>query len=215
MADSGLGGWVQRYRGDGCVVSPQTCPAPWPLHGRDDAGRRHPGPGLWSREGLDYDDSVVPGQIVAGILNLPTPTNREAGLITLALRWTYGSAFGILHVLLRNRFGEPKATLIFGAALGTMTSVAFPLLGKTRSPGNGRWTLRPARSAVMPLTFDCGGHRRHAALTSCCWAESSADRGAPWCAPGTTSEAQAAVEASKIWSGGQGGPPTQKRLPDT
>lgn len=102
--------------------------------------------GLWSREGLDYDDSVVPGQIVAGILNLPTPTNREAGLITLALRWTYGSAFGILHVLLRNRFGEPKATLIFGAALGTMTSVAFPLLGKTPLPW--KWPLDAQASAI-------------------------------------------------------------------
>ena len=102
--------------------------------------------GLWSDEGLDYDDSVVPGQIVANILNLPTPTNREAGLITLALRWTYGSAFGILHVLLRNRLGEPKATLIFGAALGTMTSVAFPVLGRT--PWPWKWPLDAQVSAV-------------------------------------------------------------------
>ena len=58
--------------------------------------------GLWSREGLDYDDSVVPGQIVAKILNLPKPTDREAGAITLGLRWTYGSAFGIAHVALRS-----------------------------------------------------------------------------------------------------------------
>lgn len=102
--------------------------------------------GLWSQEGLDYDDSVVPGQIVASILNLPKPSNRAAGAITLALRWTYGSAFGILHALLRSRFNEPRATLIFGAALGTMTSVAFPLLGKTPPPW--KWPLDAQASAV-------------------------------------------------------------------
>lgn len=102
--------------------------------------------GLWSEEGLDYDDSVVPGQIVANILNLPEPTAREAGLITLALRWTYGSAFGCVHVLLRNRIREPYATALFGAALGTMTSVAFPLLGRTPLPW--RWPLDAQFSAV-------------------------------------------------------------------
>lgn len=102
--------------------------------------------GLWSDEGLDYDDSVVPGQIVAKILNLREPTNREAGLITLALRWTYGSAFGLLHVLLRNRFREPKASLIFGGALMTMTSVAFPLLGRTPLPW--KWPLDAQISSV-------------------------------------------------------------------
>jgi len=95
--------------------------------------------GLWSREGLDYDDSIVPGQIVANILNLPTPTPREAGAITLALRWTYGSAFGIVHVLLRNKIREPAASVIFGGALTTMTSVAFPLLGGTPPPW--RWPV--------------------------------------------------------------------------
>ncbi|MFM9033182.1 MAG: hypothetical protein ACKOQ4_02645 [Mycobacterium sp.] len=95
--------------------------------------------GLWSHEGLDYDDSVVPGQIVASILNLPKPTDREAGAITLALRWTYGSAFGVVHVLLRNRIREPYASLVFGSALMTMTSVAFPLLGKTPPPW--KWPL--------------------------------------------------------------------------
>lgn len=90
--------------------------------------------GLWSREGLDYDDSVVPGQIVANLLRLPTPTDREAGAITLALRWTYGSAFGIAHVLLRNRIREPYASVLFGSALMTVTSVGFPVLGGTPPP---------------------------------------------------------------------------------
>ena len=102
--------------------------------------------GLWSHEGLDYDDSIVPGQIVANILNLPTPTPREAGAITLALRWTYGSAFGILHVLLRNRIGEPRASLLFGGVLMTMTSVAFPLLGRTPPPW--RWPRDVQASSV-------------------------------------------------------------------
>jgi len=102
--------------------------------------------GLWSPEGLDYDDSVVPGQIVASILKLPTPTTRQAGAITLALRWTYGSAFGIVHVLLRNRFREPLASVLFGGALTTMTSVAFPLLGGTPPPW--RWPLDAQASAA-------------------------------------------------------------------
>ncbi len=90
--------------------------------------------GLWSREGLDYDDSVVPGQIVAKILHLPKPTDREAGAITLGLRWTYGSAFGIAHVVLRNTIREPYASMLFGTALMTVTSVGFPVLGGTPPP---------------------------------------------------------------------------------
>lgn len=90
--------------------------------------------GLWSHEGLDYDDSVVPGQIVAKLLRLPKPTDREAGAITLGLRWSYGSAFGIAHVLLRNVIREPYASMLFGTALMTVTSVGFPVLGGTPPP---------------------------------------------------------------------------------
>lgn len=102
--------------------------------------------GLASIEGLDYDDSVVPGQIVANILHLPAVTAKEAGDITIALRWSYGSAFGIAHVLLRKRFDEPLASLIFGSALMAMTSAAFPLLGRTPPPW--RWPLDVQVSAV-------------------------------------------------------------------
>lgn len=102
--------------------------------------------GLWSREGLDYDDSVVPGQIVADLLNLPEPTPRAAGAITLGLRWTYGSAFGVAHVLLRNRIREPHASLIFGGVLMTVTSVAFPLLGRTPVPW--RWPVDAQISSI-------------------------------------------------------------------
>jgi hypothetical protein len=90
--------------------------------------------GLWSPAGLDYDDSVVPGQIVATLLCLPKPTDRVAAGITLALRWTYGPVFGIAHVLLRNMIREPRATLVFGVTLMTVTAVAFPLLGRTPPP---------------------------------------------------------------------------------
>ena len=102
--------------------------------------------GLWSREGLDYDDSVVPGQIVARLLRLPEPTPRQAGAITLALRWTYGSAFGTAHVLLRNRIREPYASVVFGSVLMTVTSVAFPVLGRTPAPW--RWPIDAQISSV-------------------------------------------------------------------
>lgn len=102
--------------------------------------------GLWSREGLDYDDSVVPGQIVARLVRLPEPTPRQAGAITLALRWTYGSAFGIAHVLLRNRIREPYASVVFGSVLMTVTSVAFPVLGRTPAPW--RWPIDAQISSV-------------------------------------------------------------------
>jgi len=102
--------------------------------------------GLFSHEGLDYDDSIVPGQIVADILHLPEPTPRQAGALTLALRWTYGSAFGVAHVLLRNRLREPHASLVFGTALMTMTSVAFPVLGRTPVPW--RWPVDAQISSI-------------------------------------------------------------------
>ena len=43
---------------------------------------------------LDYDDSLVPGQIVAAVMHLPHVTDREEHELGLALRWGYGSAFG-------------------------------------------------------------------------------------------------------------------------
>jgi len=92
--------------------------------------RRHQGP-------LDYDDSLVPGAIVAAIMHLPHVTAREDQDLGLALRWGYGSAFGLWHGILRRRFGEPKASLIFGATLMTATFSLFPLLGRTPPPW--RW----------------------------------------------------------------------------
>lgn len=95
--------------------------------------------GLWGETGLDYDDTVVPGRIVASILHLHTVTDRQAGVLTLALRWSYGSAFGIAHVWLRHRLPEPAASLAFGGLLMTMTFTAFPVLGHTPPP----WRWRP------------------------------------------------------------------------
>jgi hypothetical protein len=86
---------------------------------------------------LDYDDSLVPGEIVKGIMHLPNVTNREEHELGLGLRWSYGSAFGIWHGLLRRRLGEPGASIVFGTTLMTATLTLFPLLGRTPPPW--RW----------------------------------------------------------------------------
>src|SRR3954449_10026402 len=86
---------------------------------------------------LDYDDSLVPGQIVATVMHLPHVTDagdRELGLL---LRWSYGSAFGLLHGALRRTVGEPWASAAFGGTLMTATLTLFPLLGRTPPPW--RW----------------------------------------------------------------------------
>jgi hypothetical protein len=86
---------------------------------------------------LDYDDSLVPGQIVAAIMHLPHVTAREEHDLGLALRWSYGSAFGLWHGMLRRRLREPWASLGFAATLMTATLTLFPLLGRTPPPS--RW----------------------------------------------------------------------------
>jgi hypothetical protein len=86
---------------------------------------------------LDYDDGLVPGAIVASIMQLQHVTGREEHDLGLALRWTYGSAFGLLHGVLRRSVGEPWAAGVFGATLMTATFTLFPLLGRTPPPW--RW----------------------------------------------------------------------------
>ncbi len=86
---------------------------------------------------LDYDDSLVPGQIVAGVMHLPHVTAREDQDLGLALRWGYGSAFGLLHGALRRAVGEPWASAAFGSTLMTATFTLFPVLGHTPPPW--RW----------------------------------------------------------------------------
>ena len=89
------------------------------------------------REPLDYDDSLVPGQIVAAVMHLPHVTEREDRDLGLILRWSYGSIFGLMHGALRRTIGEPGASAAFGATLMTATLTLFPLLGRTPPPW--RW----------------------------------------------------------------------------
>jgi hypothetical protein len=56
---------------------------------------------------LDYDDSLVPGQIVASVMHLPHVTDREDRELGMVLRWSYGSAFGLMHGLLHRNLREP------------------------------------------------------------------------------------------------------------
>lgn len=86
------------------------------------------------RRPLDYDDSRVPGQIVASILHLGHVTGRQQHELSLALRWSYGSVFGIWHGLLRRRLAEPWASALFEGTLLTATFSLFPLLGRTPPP---------------------------------------------------------------------------------
>jgi hypothetical protein len=86
---------------------------------------------------LDYDDSLVPGQIVASVMHLPNVTAREDRDLGLALRWGYGSAFGLLHGALHRAVGEPWASAAFGGTLMTATVTLFPVLGHTPAPW--RW----------------------------------------------------------------------------
>jgi len=86
---------------------------------------------------VDYDDSLVPGEIVANILHLPSVTAREEHELGSALRWGYGSAFGVMHGFLRRRLGEPWASIVFGSMLMSATFSLFPLLGRTPPPW--RW----------------------------------------------------------------------------
>ena len=86
---------------------------------------------------LDYDDGLVPGQIVATVMHLPQVTHAEEHELGLILRWSYGSAFGLLHGALRRTVGEPIASVVFGSVLMSATFSLFPLLGRTPPPW--RW----------------------------------------------------------------------------
>jgi hypothetical protein len=45
------------------------------------------------RGALDYDDSLVPGEIVANVLHLGAVSARADAELGTVLRWGYGSAF--------------------------------------------------------------------------------------------------------------------------
>jgi hypothetical protein len=86
---------------------------------------------------LDYDDSPIPGQILASVMRVPDATLREVRSLGMMLRWGYGSALGIGHGALRRTVAEPWASAIFGATVMTGTLTLFPLLGETPPPW--RW----------------------------------------------------------------------------
>jgi hypothetical protein len=86
---------------------------------------------------LDYDDSLVPGEIVASVLRLGDVSDKGDAELGTALKWGYGSAFGLWHGTLRRFLPEPWASLVFGGTLMTATFTLFPLLGRTPPPW--RW----------------------------------------------------------------------------
>jgi len=86
---------------------------------------------------LDYDDSPIPGEIAASLLRLPHLTAHEVHQLGSALRWGYGSAFGLAHGLLCRRLSAPVARAVFGVSLLGGTFALFPLLGHTPPPW--RW----------------------------------------------------------------------------
>jgi hypothetical protein len=103
---------------------------------------------------VDYDDSLVPGRIVASILRLSHVTGREEQDLGLALRWSYGSGFGIWHGILRRGLAEPWASVVFGCTLMTATVTMFPLLGHTPPPW--RWPRGfLATSVATHLAYVC------------------------------------------------------------
>jgi len=87
---------------------------------------------------MDYDDSLVPGEIVANVLHLGAVSARTDAELGTALRWGYGSVFGLWHGILRRRLPEPWASVVFGATLLSATFSLFPLLGRTPPPW--RWS---------------------------------------------------------------------------
>jgi uncharacterized membrane protein YagU involved in acid resistance len=95
---------------------------------------------------LDYDDSLVPGTIVASIMHLGHVTAKEDNELGLALRWSYGSVFGVWHGLLHRRIREPWASALFGATLMSATLSLFPLLGRTPPPW--RWPADVMATAI-------------------------------------------------------------------
>jgi hypothetical protein len=101
---------------------------------------RHKGP-------LDYDDAPVPGWIVLHDLHLKDAGTAEEVKAGLILRWTYGSAFGVVHSALRQRLPEPAATIVFGSMLMAATFTLFPALGRTPPPW--RWPLDVLATSVV------------------------------------------------------------------
>jgi hypothetical protein len=69
---------------------------------------------------LDYDDSLVAGQIVASVMQLPNVTARGDRDLGPLLRWSYGSAFGIWHGVLHRHLAEPSASATADDTVGRL-----------------------------------------------------------------------------------------------
>ena len=120
---------------------------------------------------LDYDDSLLPGQIVASVMHLPHVTAREDRDLGMALRWGYGSSFGLMHGLLHRRFREPWASAAFGSMLMSATLTLFPLLGHTPPPW--RWPADVLATSV-------GTHAAY--VTAVAVVDDAVRRADPWSA---------------------------------
>lgn len=95
-------------------------------------------------EVLDYDDSehvvVAAAAVVRPVTGFVPRTPAQRRALFLLTHWGYGSAFGVVHVLLRRALGgEPAAGLAFFVAGQTMALGLFPALGDTPPP----WRWRP------------------------------------------------------------------------
>jgi hypothetical protein len=108
---------------------------------------------------LDYDDGLVPGQIVAAFLRLEEVTDRRHRELGLLLRWGYGSALGIAHGALRRGLREPRASVVFAGLVIGSTFSLFPILGKTPPPW--RWGIAELGTCV-------GTHAAYVAGVAAC-----------------------------------------------
>ena len=89
---------------------------------------------------LDYDDSPVPGQILASMMRVHDASSREVRYLGIILRWGYGSAFGIGHGALRRTVAEPWSTAIFAGTIMSSVLTPFPSSEGVLRRGAGRST---------------------------------------------------------------------------
>jgi hypothetical protein len=94
---------------------------------------------------LDYDDSLVPGAIVAAVMHLPHVTDREDRELGLLLCWTYGSAFGLWHGAAAHDPGAVGERRLRRHA-DDGDAHALPLLGRTPPPW--RWPAAMLATSV-------------------------------------------------------------------
>ncbi len=89
------------------------------------------------RQPLDYDDSKVPAEAAARVMDWSSPGPRATEFLGLAVHWGYGSLVGVGAVPLVRRTGPVSATAMYCGAITAMAAILFPVLGKTSPPW--RW----------------------------------------------------------------------------